>query len=448
MVRKTGNEDGYSLTAALFVLVVVTTVFTGLLSTVLFYNNLATREARKYQLALACYSVVQQQLTHAVLPPRQTIYLQDSTRVDTYTGNFGLYPVIRARAIKGNDTVAKGYMIGSATDSAFSYALTFSDPNFRGSVVGETRITGDICAVTDKITASQIYGIAPSSGRYLNGTIRVKKNIPEKLYDETKVANLFELLSSRDQSHVFKGDCGITPENKADLLVWDTLFVTGSLTFSGDIDISKCSTLNIFASGSIMFSAASRVTGNYCTLFSDTSIVVEENCRINNIACVSAATIDISPNSELACFQGISKSGISVKNASLLFPSLLMVYYDNGNKSYQDRNPELTINGSSVNGELALLCSYTNISNNRSRIFIDKESTVHGVVYSENHLTPEGAINGSVYTNALWFVKEPTIYKNWLVNTRVNRTLLDKNMLTTPYYSGQTNYYVVGGMKP
>lgn len=82
-------------------------------------------------------------------------------------------------------------------------------------------------------------------------------------------------------------------------------------------------------------------------------------------------------------------------------------------------------------------------SSNKTKIKIDDQSKVQGLVYSENNLELYGDVTGTIYTYNFWYYIEPTEYFNWLINVKVNRNELDSWFLLPTVFDIQAKYKII-----
>jgi hypothetical protein len=172
------------------------------------------------------------------------------------------------------------------------------------------------------------------------------------------------------------------------------------------------------------------------------SIEINNNCDLSNLVSISKGKIKVFDQCYFRYVQLFSNDDIIIKRSHFLFPSVIGLYNITADTS--KKNPGIFIKSSVINGNILLICDYSGLGSNKSKIFIDDRSKVQGVIYSENNTDLRGDLSGSLYTLNTWYYKEPTEYKNWLVNMKVDRPKLDKNFTSCTGFKVNTNYRIIG----
>ena len=170
---------------------------------------------------------------------------------------------------------------------------------------------------------------------------------------------------------------------------------------------------------------------------SDSTVNIEKGVQIKNCIIITEAGIKINENSAFTNTQFLSKKEILIEGSQFNYPTNIGLYVDVSNDELL--SSLLQINSSNINGSILLLCSEIGISENKSKIQINN-STVKGIVYSENLTEVEGKIIGSLYTYRLYYYKSPTEYINWMVNLNIKRDKLKELFLFPAGFKNSTNY--------
>jgi len=127
-----------------------------------FYKKLDTSIISKYRLQLDCYSAAQKCISSFDSLPSTGTFLVNNSSVCFQKKSFGLFQYLITSAKINHDSVKAEYLIGNSLSAIFENAIIFSTPNFRASVSGNTKITGDILASSNKIK-TEIIKLKPIS---------------------------------------------------------------------------------------------------------------------------------------------------------------------------------------------------------------------------------------------------------------------------------------------
>ncbi len=436
------NNSGYILPSVLFISLLVTILLMGILSIIFFFNSSNQKMVNKTKLDLACFSALQVFISeNQSLSNEDVIINIDSIKVRLRSKQKGLFAEVETTSFSKTDSSKVKYLLGNKIEDQFKNAIIVSKENLRASIAGNTKINGDMFLTSDKIKIGRISGIKSASKNYLNGEIITKEEIETKLFNEGLVLNQFNTNELDDSSNYIDGNYELDNQTITDLLKSPNTKIGGDLIISGEMKFNKIAVpLNIFVSGEVVINNET-YSAIDIRIISDSSITIEENCRIENAILISKSKITIESNTHFKNVQLFSKKGIETNNANFRYPTILAVYSNLDEESNLEN--KIDIQSSIINGSILILNSTTGLSNNKNLIEIDAESKIHGLVYSENNLKTTGQINGIIYTHSFWYYKEPTEYINWLVDVKVDREKLDEAFLLPVGFSEINDFRIL-----
>lgn len=430
------SESGYILPSVLLVIFLIISLLLSLLAVVAFNNRLDIKRLNKKRLDLACYSAVQKHLAShsSELDNGSYDIVVDSIKVNLSNRLKGLFLLITADTKKNRDSSKVSFLFNREVTPEFENALILSKPNINPIVSGVTRIVGDILMYNKQITKGSIYGLKTADNNFHNGVIKSSKDISAKYFRDTLIKFIFRNEYSSGLN-LLDNSVTLSP---AQIDTMKNTYINGDLTISGTSGLKiNYSDLRIFCKGKVLIRSGttlSRELGIKC----DSSCVIEDNTKLENLLIISGGSVSVGKNSELKTAQIFSREGISCDGAVFNFPSVLCTYCETGHK--ENWQNKLELKSTILNGTAMLICDVAGVSGNLSKINIDEKSKIQGALYSENYSEIHGAVLGSVYTWCLWYYKSPTEYINWLVDLSLNRNELDSSF-TLPFgFNGSKKY--------
>lgn len=416
------ENSGYSLPTVLVIVFLITTLLYGVLAGLFFQNILTVKSLNTAKSKLNCISEVNQYLSS----PRGFHTVTNEKR--------GINLTLKAIGKNQRDSIAGHFIYGIKADSLFSNALTITRPNFRGAVTGNTKIIGNILLTRNRINKGNIYGVSPVSKNYLEGRIIEDKNLNANLFNDSIYLSLFEKYkpgfgSRMDNMEIDLSTTTVLPERR---------YINNNLIISGkSFKESGVDGLYLHVGGNVKFLKGTK-SDSFITIISDSTIVIEGNCKIRNAVLISRDRIIVKPNSHFKNTELISAKEIFIKNSQFNYPSVLALYTEVEDSTKLEN--KISIEESVINGSIILSCSILGLPSNKSKIFIDDRSKIQGVIYSENNSELLGEIFGSVYTYNLLYTTKEKEYINWLVNLNIDRSKLDPDFLL-PTILGSDNKY-------
>ncbi|QQS36965.1 MAG: hypothetical protein IPM56_03140 [Ignavibacteriales bacterium] len=419
------SDSGYALPSVLLISLLITSIILSLLAILYFSAKGTNRILEKKKLKLACFSAVQMVLADSSFLTTDSLLIEsNSIEVSLQIRNYGFYKEITTKANGLNDSINLRYTIGLAPsrEDLFNYAIVFTRPNLRATVAGDTKIKGNILSTTDRITIGNIFGLHQASENYLEGAIKVDKKLKAQIIPDSLFDNIKNLGLSGSQFFHNQADYLLDEFSFETILPEVNNYMEMNLIVNGKIKTSDQRSRNIRAPGIIEFSKGT-VSKERLELFSDSLIVINPNCLVENALLYCDGPIIVKGKSHFKNVQLFSRDSIFINKSQFDYPSTVCLNIDDSQNEKKDN--ALVIEGSVINGNVILMTKSSGFISNRTKIKIDKSSKVQGLVYCENNLELMGEVIGTVITYNLWYYKEPSEYLNWLINTKVDRNNLD-----------------------
>jgi hypothetical protein len=440
---KIKDEDGYALPSVLLISLLVITMLLSILSIIYFTNKGTSKLIEEQKLRLACYSVVQMALVDSSLLYSDSSMIEyDNFNVLLKTRQYGFWREITATSKGINDSVKLKSLIGIKGNESgyFNNAIVISRPNLRATVVGNTEITGDILGTSDQIIMGNIFGEPSIKKEYHKGSKKIDTSIKSQLIPDSLFKNIQKSFVNPNNVYVEVEQIEIDKSNINDFTSGVNYSFTSDLRISGVIKSKKKDAIKLVIEKNLKI-VENTILKYPMEIYSDSMIVVEENCNLENIILYSNGPIIINEGSIFKNVQFFSTDSIYIKGSHFNYPSIICLSIDDTISSNQ--NKAIIIESSVVNGSVLLMTNTSGLSSNKTKIKIDSDSKVQGLVYSENNLELLGEVLGTVFTYNFWYYKEPTEYINWLINVKVNRVELSKWFLLPIAITNENNYQIL-----
>jgi len=419
------NESGYALPSVLMVSLLVITLLLGLISVVFFYDRESIKAVEKKKLDLACYSALNTFLSDTLSFSSDTLEIFiDSILVSVIKRPRGLFNEITTSARGINDSSKISYLIGLTNKNSkyFYNALVISRPNLRASVVGETEINGDILATSKKFIKGNIFGEPPVEDDYHKGNIIVDNIIPVHLLSDSLMDKIRDQILQNADSEIEFENFLVNSANINDLQQYKNIFNRGELLFSEKLILVRQLEPLTFQTDSIVSFSEETISSIDMNIICKGDVHIEKKSTLENMVLITEGSITIEPGCYFRNVQLFSSTETIINNSQFDYPSVIFLSIDAGDST--KLNNAIEISSSTINGYVILTTTSSGLSSNKSKLKIDKESKVQGIVYSENNLEQHGEVTGTVYTYNYWYYKEPNEYINWLINVKIDRNKL------------------------
>lgn len=418
------QEEGYILPYLLVAFLLITTTLALTVNLFYFYNKYEIKKINKKKLELACSSAIQQFISQnrGKIKADYTLII-DSTEVNLACRQKGLYLQVSAFAKNRLDSTLVTYLLAERISQPFENAVVISRSSLNAVVAGKTKVVGDIVGSSNNYKMENLPGVGKASGKWIEGKTKIDEMIPQRLYADSLFLNVVSQKNKIESSRIKTYNGSITLDSNT-FKHYDPLkcfYVKGDVTINGKLLDEKRRAQQIFVEGRTRIESNTK-TNIELEIYCDSTIIISPGCEIKNLLLYSKSNLIISRDVSCKNVQFFSERGIECDKVVMNYPSTLCVYINS--KDAAKQTSKIEIKDSRINGSILLLTTEPGTNSNKSKILI-KESTVQGIVYSENNTELYGSVFGTVYTNCFLFYKKPTEYYNWLVDFNINRKKLD-----------------------
>lgn len=309
-----------------------------------------------------------------------SLFETDENQISLDLKTWGLFEVITSTSIKGPYISQKTALIGHELDQ--SNCLIMGNQNRPLAVCGSTRIKGNAVIPNAGVKRAYIEGQTYNGDQLIYG-------ITSKT---SSILSFNSTISAFTNSRLLNADSILEPGLQDSLI---QAFGEGLIEVSSS---GSAITLSQYLKGHIVVT-------------SDESIIITRNAKLEDIL-LMAPRIVIEPGFE-GSFQGIATKEISCTNASLKYPSALLVVDEKGEGSGID------VKSSSIEGCIQLY--QKNQDQTTAGINIGSESVIIGSVSSNQWIDLKGNVSGVVRTNKFRLKTPSSIYENHLLNANISQ---------------------------
>jgi hypothetical protein len=438
LYKKFSRADGYAIVYALFITLIIVTMLIFLFSYLIISKKLETKNINKKKLDLACYSAVQAVIsdTLGTKDYNKTIII-DSINVQLEKRINGIYYQLTATAKHNNDSTKYLCLVAAVPDTVFNNAVIITNPNLNAVIADNTVINGSILTMTNRFTKERIPG-KNNGANIIEGMFKKSDKIKQKYFNEKILSEQFFLLDKGEYDSTISEDLIINESNYRSFIN-KKVKVERNVIIKGSLFVKRYSSITVKCRGGVVFKDSTRTDVSF-NVSCDSNAVVSHNCSISNITLFTKAGITVSSGCVFENAQLFSKYNIRITESLFKYPTVICLY---NNELQKKADKELQINKSKINGTVMLVSSVTGLSVDRSKIKIDYDSVIKGVIYSENQLEVGSTIQGSLYFYSLYFYKDPTEYIDWLTDLHVNRKNLENTFLLPIGFDEKKKYGIM-----
>ncbi len=312
--------------------------------------------------------------------------------------------------------------VGQNIPNAFNQAIILGGTDYPLVVTGNNRIIGNVTVGTSGVKPGSIKGSKFIGQKVVEGTIN--RVSPPKL-PQFDAALFIRNISTYRQ--LLKSSLKRVPDNFSK---YDSLGNTSKnriLIVQGEIDSSVVSDslltgpLTIISDGNLLLSGFIKF-GNPVNIVARGKVEITDSVFLDDVVVYSDTTIVVSGNVRGA-MQLITQGDILVSGqAQLEYPSVL---FTSGHVVANRLVGSITIaENANVTGSVILneyIAKEENNIRRQSKVEIAEKAQVTGLIFSTNHTTISGQVNGIVIADHFYLYASPTTYINWLKDAYINR---------------------------
>jgi len=347
--------------------------------------------------------------------------------------NWGGYIAVESEGKVGAIMKKVRTLIGQKPDKYFSRAINLGDPGYPLVVTGNNRIVGDVLVGPAGVMEGKFKGEGFIGTTYVDGNIITQSNFTLPYFSEDILTEFRENIE-KERKRADKMDKSLTLDDytQSDFLKDKSLWIDGNILIRSNKPKEFLGPAFIYCSGRIEIAGMVSL-GKGLILIAEKSIAIVGQTQIRDCILYSRGAITLKDQT-LVQGQVISEERLEVLDQSKVsYPSVL---YVKGKKDKNKIEGEMIVatkahsEGILVYYDDSYLGKDNNfISKNDGKISLGKNSVFSGTIYSTNYTQLEGSVIGNVSTKMFYLYFEPTTYINWLKDSFIDRTRLNKEMV-------------------
>lgn len=306
----------------------------------------------------------------------------------TSSVQWGIFEKAFARTRHRKKVFVKTALVGSEINSQNAPTLFLQETYSALSLVGNTRITGNVFLSEQGVKTGYIAGNSYYGAQLIYGSTK-KSGVELPKISREIYQGLFDYVKK------YRAPTGLDLTSKPK-----------------DFNSFLTPTKGVFSTRKITL-ADCNLVGNFI-IQSDTLIVVKKSARLKDILLI-APTIIIEDNSA-GNFQAIASKSIRVgKMCQLTYPSALVLAQDNKDTpipGYDELDNRITIGSeSAIKGIVCYL--QTSIANDfKTQVLLEKKAVVKGEIYCDGNFELDGTVSGRVFTRKFICARAGSVFVN------------------------------------
>jgi len=358
---------------------------------------------------------------------------EDNSRSNTELIPWGFYKLATSNGIYNREVTTYQALIGERPSSNTKIALTYTNPEHQLIFTGNIQINGDVEVGSRGITLGTIPQYPTPRRLPIQGNvIRRSFNRDNSSFKDinSQIENYNELIDLVKKKEYSITNGTIIKNGSFDLTKLETdtsdiIFIEQNANLTGKIHC-RGKPIQIVINGDVTFlsSEISSLSGPIIIVATG-RITLPPSTSIENIILYSQRSIDVLSDSKINA-QLIAPRIIIQSNTLLSYPSAVYSYKATGDTTQVERAIRIE-SGSLVEGFVGM-DGNERVYDKPELIIINQLATITGTIVSEEALTLEGRVLGSIITKEFYFYQEPTRYYGW-----VKQGLIDKNALPSSY---------------
>jgi len=339
------------------------------------------------------------------------------------------------RGIRFKDTIEYIYEIKKRIDPIMNNAVVMTNPLFRGTYTGTTKILGDFASTSRVLKPGKIPNKPEPNKQYLFG----KHIIRSDVQTFAKKMGLAERLQSYAGSREWKKRVTKQIElNNPDEIQNLTERARGGGEATEYIYITKridhfwktqSPNVKVIVYGEQMEITEETADLRGYEFFVEGDVYIGGGTELKGGVIYSLGTVTIENGAVLNDISICSEEGIEILNIQGNYCTEILLI----NRGGEDIK-EIRIEGSILNGIVCYLETDVEEGNPKGGIVYEERTTIHGLVISEGYVTPVGRTIGTLISKYTEYRKGTTLYRDWFINSYIDKTAADSTLLLPGCY--------------
>jgi hypothetical protein len=427
-------ERGYALPSLLLLVVVLSLLASAVLTHNYLQRQLALKSVFSVKAEYAAQSAIArtvaslksaQDYNNRLSQPPTQIAFEDGSQATVQLERWGCYGLIRSRGTCKQARAERTAVVAQRAGPSFDQALVFANTGHQLVLTGSSAVKGTIVVGPPGVATGTLIG-QPSMRLSLPIANIHREPVPKlasfdrkALTDEIEsyermLSGEFRVGSSGEDHIAFSSapssliEGEKIPSGVRSILVERDAILTGAFK-------QREIPLFIIVHGAVSFRRTVQLSGPIAVLARG-AVTVPKDVQIDCAIIYSATRVEVEPSASLSA-QIFSPFILLRSGATALYPSLLV---STSRPAAGSAQAGILMEGNAV--LQGTILSLTPKSGSQiPLIVIQPGATVTGAVYSENEITLDGSVNGTVMAKDFYFYVPPTTYRGWLRSAQIDR---------------------------
>ena len=336
---------------------------------------------------------------------------------------FGAYLMVRSIGTHKSIADTIYALVGKLPGKEYNFAIINASSVYPLTLAGRTKITGDIKMGQGGVTKGEIDGQYFQFEDLNEGLILPALDTVNFGLDRDFLKRYLDEIPNRSDNHdrFIQGSLVLNEKSIENLKGSSIVLIENNLEINPDIPLILDDPITLIAKGSIEIKGTTRLSGPL-EIISSGYINLSEGAVLEGCLLVAEDSVIVRGGAKYSG-QILSSGKITIKdNARILHPSLVYSYYP----GYSSDERQIVFENKSVAEGIVVMDS--TLDNNReeyNRILIEDYAAITGILQSEECIEMRGSLFGIAVTSRFLYVKDQSIYVNWLGNAVIDRSKLD-----------------------
>lgn len=420
------RESGFALPSVLMLVVVLSLVALSvlLMQHLRYLNTLRDVACLKAEYA-AQSGIALAASEHGFRGEETHLQFGDSSSATIRTLPWGLMKLALVRGHSASITAARVALLGAKPPPEYKLAFFMGNASRQLILTGSAEITGDLGLGPRGASVGTLAGERQPSRLPVVGRILKNPGLRLGLVDRQALVDYLSPFES-----FLRGELPANQVNSGQVTpIEDTGGGSASdsaatLVLSGDIEFTESISrreipLTIYIQGDLTITRPARIDGTV-------AFYVTGNARIERGAMIEDAVIMC--RDSITVEEGVTMRGQLIapeitinSNSTLSYPSIVCSH-----EFGRSNSRRITLaSGVRIEGLVAMFRGGSSANSNsqspQKLVLLDRDAEVVGALYSEEVVTLDGKVTGSVLADDLYFYQAPTSYFGWLRWARIDR---------------------------
>jgi hypothetical protein len=367
---------------------------------------------------------------------------EDGTRANVEIRPWGMLYRVTAEGLALRSKIVRTTLIAEKPSRVFENGLVFGNPSHQVVFTGDSHVKGNIVVGSPGVTTGSLRNRRTPNRIPVDGTI-TRETLPQapafsRSRMQGSTAELRRYLEGQGGRNVveFSSSEGTVINSGMIADSIDCVRIAGNASIQVSL-VRRTMPLYIVVHGKVLVGARASLQGLVAVVASDV-LTIASGISAENAIFFSEDSIIVQPNATLGG-QLIAPRVIIGSSVTLRYPSLVLSPWT---ENPATKHAIVLAANSTVEGFVALVPSGPS-QLGENLINIKPGAKVIGGVHSENTMTLDGSVQGTVSTRDFFFYEAPTSYMGWIRDGKIDRSALPKGFLLPPGLTADVNLDVL-----